>query len=431
MTHIKTLLTTLLLTICCTTAMAEKYAFKGTINKTISFRLELQTNAFGAVAGETTYYRKNGKVAHLPVYGSIEKDGRDLLIFAHEYDGVDICGTFNLTIANGKLKEGKWNNDDKFLTISVTSYPPLSEVHDYLQPVTSPKDAEGEYGFSYSRGDGLDDGGGFCTIKANGKGITYEMSTVTPNIAELPERQATIVNSQVSGSYSNFRYKAYLDKNFVYVKRTNPDGGQVEDWGAHATVEGYYVKKHFRPLPVPMTEIQRAWNNTFDDVPLGCYLLHDIDGDGRDELFLANEQAYTGEMDSHGDCRAAYSVVNGKLHLIDCTAGVTGGASEYELYVNQDKAALVQYHINHGSYEYYATILNHGRVTDCYIEEVTMEWVGKGNNVRDTYTTKYYHEVNDKRTEVPAATVKPYIRKSALTPVSKLYYGWQEIKDPL
>ncbi len=222
-----------------------KYSFRGRLGQDISFRMDLEQNSDGIVAGETTYYRKNGKVAKIPVYGWMKNaDNQGFYngdaLFLTEYDGTKQCGTFVFGIdAQGLPVEGSWSWHEKELDINSVEKTIFPSGVKYLNPAKG-QTINGEYSFSYTRSSGMEDCGGSCTLKYTNGQVHYNVCTVTPNIAE-EKKTAKLNGSYFTGSHDEYRYKAYIDRKFVCIWATN--SGQVDDWGAWATIDGIYVKK--------------------------------------------------------------------------------------------------------------------------------------------------------------------------------------------
>lgn len=235
---------TLALMLCSLIAIADVYTYSwtGKLGDNINFRLDLQESTFGTLIGEVTYFRKNGKVAKIPAYGYIlNYEGQDECSYIlNEYNGTKVCGTFFFEIKDGK-PVGTWNLLDKELEINnvLGCDDPETDEIDFFNPATS-ANATGNYEFSYSRGNGLEDCGGSCSLKVIGGKINWEMTQVTPNIAE-GNGTSNFNNAYFTGKVSNFEFEAYVDKKFIYVKRTD-NSGPVDDWGMAATIEGIYVR---------------------------------------------------------------------------------------------------------------------------------------------------------------------------------------------
>lgn len=220
-------------------ASVKHYAWKGQLGTSINFKLEVQENEMGAIAGQTTYYRKNGKISVIPVYGHrINYRDATSAIALNEYEGTKICGTFYILLKEKTVIEGNWHLMDRSYKMYVQNVTP-NQSQRFLQPITSLTQAKGEYSFTYDCG--LEDPcGGSCTLKVFGNKLKWDMVQVTPNIAE-GTGTSMLQGSKFGGKTGNFHFVAYVDKHFVYVKRIND--GPLDDFGAHATLEGIYVRE--------------------------------------------------------------------------------------------------------------------------------------------------------------------------------------------
>jgi len=225
-------------------SQTKHYAWQGKMGESISFRLELEQASNGLVIGETTYFRKNGKVSDIPVYGRYLKleDGIELVL--NEYANRKECGTIVITLdEKGNLLEGVWSHGEKTFAFNNVKKVGFSygKHERFINPAVG-QQCNGEYGFSYASGNpNMPECGGYAKLKVNGSSISWEMNQVTPNIAEGKGR-STLVGNTFSGQVSNFKFKAIVYKDCIYVIRTNPQDGQVEDFGAWATLEGIYIK---------------------------------------------------------------------------------------------------------------------------------------------------------------------------------------------
>lgn len=237
-----------LATILCATLAQQKYSFRGKLDGRILFRLDLQQNKDGIVAGETTYYRKNGQIAKLPVVGWYRQptqqmidNGYDVIsIDVFEYDGTKQCGYFSIELKNGDVAGGYWSHNDKHFDISDIEKTQFPAGTKFFSPVTGPA-IRGEYSYSYKPTHGLYEWGGSCVLTYNNGKVHFEIGNVTPNIAE-DKGVATLTGSYFTAVHQGFRYKAYIDRRFVCIWSINDDYVEVDDWGANATVEGVYIK---------------------------------------------------------------------------------------------------------------------------------------------------------------------------------------------
>lgn len=228
-------------------ADVQNIACTGKLGTSISFRLDIQINNIGAVAGQITYYRKDNSTRMIPVFGNKigDEDDVDFTVYAREYDGVKVCGYITLDIKNERVVDGRWTLDTKDLAMNSLKESDVKPGTRFFNPVTSVSKAVGSYSFSYNSGSTMmPEYGGSCELtNSNGK-IAWSMGQVTPNIAE-GEGVSEFDCSQFDGEIDNFKFSAYVDERFVYVWRTNPEAGICHEFGNNATLEGIYVKKDF------------------------------------------------------------------------------------------------------------------------------------------------------------------------------------------
>ena len=230
---------------CMTFCMAEaqkRYSCRGQLEGGISFRLDLEQNKDGIVSGETTYYRKNGKISKIRCLGRYLKfDGGEEELSIREFDGKKHCGYFMLNVKNGKITGGEWSLIEKTLPIESLEQTIFPSGTTYFHPATG-AGVKGEYNFLYDRGADLDPCGGTCILKyANGK-VKYDFCTVTPNIAE-DSGTATLNGSYFNAAHGAYRYRVYVDRDFCCVWYTGKGYVEVDDWGHNASLEFIYVKK--------------------------------------------------------------------------------------------------------------------------------------------------------------------------------------------
>lgn len=220
-----------------------RYAWTGKLGDNISIKLELEQNDFGAIAGQTTYYRKNGKVAYLPVYGHYWSSEYGQFLQVDEYDGNKVCGSFSIVLENGAFKSGEWLMKDKELKMNeVEAVAPDCQA-EFLKPIHSLLDAKGYYSFTYETGNpNMPECGGHCSLTPQGKMLSWEMAQVTPNIAE-GSGVSKLQGCYFYGKTCTFEFEAYVDKSFVFVRQTNPDAEACDNWGAFSTLQGIYVIK--------------------------------------------------------------------------------------------------------------------------------------------------------------------------------------------
>lgn len=223
-----------------------QHSWQGKMGPGISFQINFEESTFGTLIGETTYFRKNGKVSVIHCYGMRigDEDDDEISYFLTEYVGTKVCGYITLSLKGGRLEHGSWSLLDKVYEMYDMEEPDYIPFFDYFMPVGGPNDAAGEYSFTYATGNpSFPESGGHCTITMKGPDtIHWEMSQVTPNIAEA-SGDSKMTGPYFEGRHGDFTFEAYVDKQIIYVKDTSPANIETDDWGAWATIEGVYVRK--------------------------------------------------------------------------------------------------------------------------------------------------------------------------------------------
>lgn len=245
----KQLITAILLFCCALTASADvtPWAWEGKLGANISFRLEVEESTFGTLIGQTTYFRRNGKTSVIPCYGQrIEyEDDESIVFLLDEYDGTKQCGHFYIDLCEGKIVEGTWSLLDKTYEMEgMIDLEPVPGTEYLYRPISSIDEACGEYTFTYASGNPyMPEYGGSCTITKTGPNtIHWSMGQVTPNIAEA-EGDSELHGAYFEGHFGEFTFEAYVDRRFIFVKNTNDGPIQMDDWGAHSTIAGIYVRE--------------------------------------------------------------------------------------------------------------------------------------------------------------------------------------------
>lgn len=224
--------------------IVQRYAWDGKLGKDIHFRLEIERNSEGLVLGETSYFRKNGQITDIPVFGTYSKDDQgNEILYLNEFDGNTQCGSFYIRVSGEWVKEGHWSLGEKILEFNDLENVGFS----YGKNGTFFYPAEGEavngyYSFTYPNDNpDMQMRGGHAELTVKGSKVQWEMAQVTPNIAE-GQGQSTLVGNKFSGNVGSFLFSAWVYQNCVYVKCLNPDAEPNEDFGAWATLEGIYVR---------------------------------------------------------------------------------------------------------------------------------------------------------------------------------------------
>ena|GEM_PF-1905099 len=227
-------------------AIIKRYAWEGYLDATTHFRLELEQANNNLVIGEMTYFRKNGKVSDIPVYGTFREIGDGEWLLLHEYNERKECGTITIDIgANDAIYAGTWSNGNKEMKMTKTEKVSFSEgKHETFFQPASPAEMTGEFGFSYVKSEEpLVEGGGYAKLTPYGSDmVRWEMNNISSGIAEA-NGESVIEFNTFMGNYQNFDFRAFVYKDCLYIMRTNPDDGRVEDWGVAGTLEGIYLRK--------------------------------------------------------------------------------------------------------------------------------------------------------------------------------------------
>lgn len=245
----KHLLILILLLCSSLTASADvtPWAWDAKLGDNIRIRLEVEESTFGTLIGKTTYFRRNGKKAVIPCYGHCIKhdDDERIHFLLDEYVGIEQCGHFYIIILNGEIQEAYWTYHDKRYDMnSIVDLNPTPGTEYNYSPISNINEACGDYFFIEKTGnDFFPEYMGSCTITKTGPNtIHWSMGQVTPNIAEA-EGDSEIDGAYFKGSFGNFKFEAYIDRRFIFVKNTNEAPFTMEDWGAWATIAGIYIRK--------------------------------------------------------------------------------------------------------------------------------------------------------------------------------------------
>lgn len=227
-----------------TATAQKKYSITGKLDGKTDIRLDMQVNGDDIVCGETTYYRTNGKMSKIKFIGYYETDSENpgkAYMNLNEYDGTKICGHWAIDVSNNKITGAEWNLYDKSLSISNIVPSQVPQGKTFFAPVTGAA-VSGEYSYSYRRYADDDEWGGSVTLRYTKGKVRYSMGNVTPNIAEA-EGTATLKGSYFNSNHKNYKFRVYTDKNFIVVLSANNGYVNVDDWGAHATVAGIYIRE--------------------------------------------------------------------------------------------------------------------------------------------------------------------------------------------
>lgn len=222
--------------------ITDRYAWKGTLGQRTSFRLELEQNANDLVMGQMTYYRRDGSVRKIAVYGTFIYSADGNWMALQEFVGTKICGYMSIVVDGTNMKEGTWSYGEKQLEMHDVQNVEMQHKQTFFQPADG-KGLHGEFSFTYdSSNPNFPEYGGNAVIATSGQHLNWRMTQVTPNIAE-GSGSTSFTGNTFADTYGNFKFRAWVYKDVLYVKRTNPEDGDCEDFGAWATLEGIYIRE--------------------------------------------------------------------------------------------------------------------------------------------------------------------------------------------
>jgi len=278
----------------------------------IHFRLDLEEDKYeGFIAGETTYYRKNGIVSTIKVWGRgmDNKEGENTFhtIVVNEFNGTKICGMFVIILnSDMTVREGCWTLNGKVLDMSEIENIESSENSKFLKKVDI-LSASGVYKFSAdSDNPTMPEYGGTLQLYVEGKNIAYSACQVTPNIAETQGKMSEFWGNQFYFYAGDIYYLTYVYEGaaFIVRNRWTDKGEQNEMFGNAADIVGVYIATDEKPegevlkmfdeekefalqhLPCTVFELNDVWmeavggETTFPDE----IITKDIDGDGIQEI---------------------------------------------------------------------------------------------------------------------------------------------------
>lgn len=319
-------------------AANKRYALKGKLGKSISFRLDIEEDTYhGILIGQTTYYRKNGNVAKIKAYGIQHKQDDTnpnyRILTLSEFDGTRICGNIVVTLnADGSFSEGVWYFDGREYDMNNIKMLPENECPTLFNPVDIEK-ASGVYRFFCPAGKmSVREYGGTFQMYYYRNNVAYSACQVTPNIAETKGKMAEIFANQFYFYVDNASYDVFAFEDAVIVKRTNPQVGPVESFGAYVDVEGIYMKTNLKlydevltvfdeekefsaNLPFTVFDLNDKWmevlggETTFPDE----IITKDIDGDGKDEVIARYTENKTDGYEVRGNRSVIFVVEGGNL----------------------------------------------------------------------------------------------------------------------
>lgn len=325
----------------------KHYAFRGTLGENINFRLDLEEDTYhGIVMGQTTYYRNNGKIAKIKVYGNSKKSeeaNTNLRFFIlSEFNGTKVCGNFMIALeADGSFNEGYWSLGNKMYGMSNVEFLPTDDAPTFFKPVDI-KDAGGVYEFTYASGNAdMPEYGGTLQLYPYREDIAYHVSQVTPNIAETMGKMSEIFENRFYFFVGRTSYDVFAFEDVVFVKRCNPQSGHPDSFGANADIEGYYIATGKEPegevtnlfdeeiafcekYQFSVFVLNALWmdvmggETTFPDE----IIMKDIDGDGKDEVIARYTEGKTEDYEVADNRYAIFTVDDdGMLELVAAAQG--------------------------------------------------------------------------------------------------------------
>lgn len=322
--------------------MADNYhfAWNGKMGDDINIRLDLEEDEDGLIVGQTTYFRKNGKTSVIKIYGRGffgEHEGDKVhIMILEEFNGTKECGIYILVLNHDlSFREGEWTFGDK--TYPLNSFEDVTPKQGFIHEIDMDQ-AQGVYKFSRpSSNESMPEYGGYVQIYADAKNIAYDISQVTPNIAETHGRTSEYYKNTCYITIANARYRIHTYQDCVYIKRDNPDEGPCENFGMGADIEGIYLKtkeevtgdilhafdeeqEFSKDYPFTMFALNEEWEHgvggetTFPDEIVAT----DIDHDGNPEYIARYIPDKTSLYEVRGKRQAVFTYNDGKLECIAC-----------------------------------------------------------------------------------------------------------------
>lgn len=340
-------------------AETKHISMKGKLGESISFRIDLEHDIYmGTVMGETTYYRKNGKVSNIKVYGFATKtvifDDDYFTLELDEFDGTKMCGHFYILVSSeGRFDNGQWSFGEKTLQMNEIENLPTNNAKNYLQPLNL-VEAQGVYEYSVvSNSQTLPEYSGVLQIYVQRKNFAFSISTITPNIAETKQRTSEFFKEICYFYVGKILYNILSYRGAIFVKRVHENEGQNYEFGRNADIVGVYIPTGKEPtgdilnmfdeekefskanLPCSVFELNEAWEEaiggetTFPDEMIA----KDIDGDGQKEFILRYIPNRTDMYEVSGKRSAIFAYKDGKLALVAKAEGEDESLSVADKYV--------------------------------------------------------------------------------------------------
>lgn len=322
-------------------AATKHYALKGKLGKNISFRLDLEEDIYhGIVMGQTTYYRKNGKIAKIKVRGfrqKMENADENLRFFMlTEYNGTKICGNFVMTLeADDSFYRGSWVLGNREYEMNDMKLLPTDDAPTFFKPVDI-ENASGIYEFSYSSGKAaMPELSGTLQLYAYRDNIAYQVSQVSANTAGTIGTMAEIFKNRFYFSVDKASYDVFAFEDAVFVKRVNPQTGHPDSFGANAEIEGCYIATGISPKGKVKTlfdgeiafgekykfsvfDLNALWMEAFGGettFPDGI-IMKDVNDDGIEEIIARYTENKTDKYEVAGNRYAIFTVNCGELKVV-------------------------------------------------------------------------------------------------------------------
>lgn len=357
----------LILSILCLTSLAANaankyYTLTGTLGQDINFRLDLEEVPYeGIIMGQTTYYRKAGNTATIKVCGQslrMEQEGNVFRYFLlSEFDGTKICGNFLITFFDdGSFSDGIWTHGENTYAMNNVEILPTDNPIAFFKPVDI-ENASGVYRFSYDSGnEEMPEVGGSLELYHYSGNVGYSACQVTPNIAETTGKIAEFYKNRFYFSVENAHYEVFTFEDAVFVKRTNPQAGHPESFGANADVAGIYIptdeqlgeevlalfdeeKAFDQSHPFSILELNTLWmdvlqgETTYPDE----IIMKDLDGDGMDEVIARYTENKTPEYEVRNNRFVIFALGDGGLTTVAVAQGKLEDLEIADSYVIQNE----------------------------------------------------------------------------------------------
>lgn len=313
----------------------KHYALQGKLGDNINFRLDLEEEQYtNNVFGETTYFRKDGKVSKIKVYGFAYDhefvEGKLHSIELKEFLGTKVCGYWSILLNNDTFENGMWMLNGKMYDMNEIETLPTDDAPSFIKPLNI-SDATGVYKFTYDSGnEEMPEYGGTVQFLTKKNNLAYTICQVTPNIAEVQNTTSEFYNNILYVRSGSRTYVIQTYEDAVFISHYFPTDPPSEDFGANADITGVYIPTGEQPtgeildfyaeeeefsktIPCSVFDLNDAWydallgETTFPDE----LILKDIDGDGKNEIIARYIPDKTEMYEVTGKRSAVFVVDNG------------------------------------------------------------------------------------------------------------------------